>query len=470
MLFGLAVWVGCSSNALGPQGSVPMGHGSQDAKRGNSRVHPQVQPSGFITHVVVIVQENRSLNTLFAGFPGANTVLSGQESDGTVVQLTSVSLKNPQDIDHYHKDAKMAYNGGLMNGFNNERLPGGSKAMTFPYQYVDKTQTAPYWDIANSWVLADNFFPTEFGPSFTAHLNLIAGTTEINPTTHNAIVNFPSDLSQPWGCDAVAGTTTSLLETNGTVSINGGPFPCFTQFHTMADTMDAAGVSWRYYAPKPTEWAKGGIWSAFDAISNVRNGPDWANVISPPKQILTDIDSGTLAKVTWVIPDEKYSDHAGSGSDAGPSWVATVVNKIGGSKFWKSSAIIVLWDDWGGWYDGAPPNQLDFRGLGIRTPMLIISPYAIAGQGGGGYISHTQFEPGSILKFIENAFNLPSLASKYGSLGYTDDRATGIGIAFDFTQTPRPFGTPIPTTYGPSYFLTLTAAAAPPDDDGSDGE
>jgi phospholipase C len=305
-------------------------------------------------------------------------------------------------------------------------------------------------------------------------LNLIAGTTEINPNTHNAIVNFPSNTGQAWGCDATSGTVTSLLETDGTVSINGGPFPCFTQFHTMADTMDnnVPKVSWRYYAPSPTNWGNGGIWSAFDAISNVRNGPDWAaNVISPPKQILTDIDNGTLKNVTWVIPDFKNSDHAGSLSDSGPSWVASVVNKIGGSKFWKTSAIVVLWDDWGGWYDNVPPSQLDFRGLGIRTPMLIISPYAIAGQGAGGYISHYQFEPGSILKFIENAFNLPSLASRYGSsLGYTDDRATGIGVAFDFTQTPRPFGTPIPTTYGESYFLNQSPSAVPPDDDDQLGE
>jgi phospholipase C len=154
--------VACSSNAVGPQGSVPPG--SHPNGHGKLRVQPKILPSGYIAHVVVIVQENRSLNTIFEGFPGANTVSSGQESDGTVVPLTSVSFKNPQEIEHYHQDAKMAYSGGLMNGFNNERLPGGSPAGIFPYQYVSKTQTMPYWAIAGSWVLADNFLPNRIGP------------------------------------------------------------------------------------------------------------------------------------------------------------------------------------------------------------------------------------------------------------------------------------------------------------------
>ena len=82
------------------------------------------------------------------------------------------------------------------------------------------------------------------------------------------------------------------------------------------------------------------------------------------------------ADVSWITPDWKDSDHTGSGYNRGPSWVTSVVNAIGESPYWQSTAIFVLWDDWGGWYDDVPPPQLDFRGLGIRVPCMVISPYA----------------------------------------------------------------------------------------------
>ncbi len=103
-----------------------------------------------------------------------------------------------------------------------------------------------------------------------------------------------------------------------------------------------------------------------------------------------------------MSPSKPDSDHPDEG-DKGPSWVASVVNAIGESSYWNTTAIVVIWDDWGGWYDNAPPPQLDFRGLGIRVPCLIISPYAKQ-----GVVSHTQYEYASILKFIEQAFNLPA--------------------------------------------------------------
>ena len=114
-----------------------------------------------------------------------------------------------------------------------------------------------------------------------------------------------------------------------------------------------------------------------------------------------------LASVSWVTPSGQDSDHPQYLSDTGPSWVSSVVNAIGGSSYWNSSAIILLWDDWGGFYDNAPPPQLDYRGLGIRVPCIIISPYAKH-----GYVSHVQYEFGSILRFIEEVYGLPP-----GSIG-----------------------------------------------------
>jgi phospholipase C len=126
--------------------------------------------------------------------------------------------------------------------------------------------------------------------------------------------------------------------------------------------------------------------------------------------------------------------------------VASIVNAVGKSKYWKSSAVIVVWDDWGGFYDNAaPPLNDQFGGLGFRVPMLLVSPYAIAGSGSGGYISHTQYEFGSILAYVEANWNL-------GSLGTSDGRATSIGHIFNYKQAPRKF-TAIPSHHAQRYFL-----------------
>ena len=191
---------------------------------------------------------------------------------------------------------------------------------------------------------------------------------------------------------------------------------------------------------------------SFDAIKWVREGPDWTNnVISPQTKILTDLPK-QLAAVTWITPTGKDSDHPNSDSDTGPSWVANIVNAVGESPYWKSTAIVVLWDDWGGWYDHVTPPQLDYLGLSFRVPMLIISPYAKK-----GYVDHTQFEFGSVVKFTENVFSLPSL-------GYTDQRANGLTDAFDFSQKPRAFQK-IPCKYPPSHFINEGPSNQPVDDD-----
>ncbi|MGB8625967.1 MAG: alkaline phosphatase family protein, partial [Candidatus Cybelea sp.] len=172
-------------------------------------------------------------------------------------------------------------------------------------------------------------------------------------------------------------------------------------------------------------------------------------IIAPQTKILHDPGNGDLASVSFVTPSLTDSDHppinGEKGSDRGPSWVASVVNAIGESSYWNSSAIIVVWDDWGGWYDNSKPPQLDYRGLGFRVPCLIISPYAKI-----GYVDHTQYEFASILKFIEEVYGTGSIGP--ASQGYTDQRATSLDAAFDFNQAPRPFNA-IPSKYPASHFL-----------------
>ena len=333
----------------------------------------------------------------------------------------------------------MDWNNGQMDGFTKF---GTKHGLYQAYDYIDHPEIQPYLTMAQQYVLADEMFPTEFGGSFTGHLTLVAGTDDIK-LPGEAEVNFPSHA--PDDCDSAPGTKTSYLTPNRSVHYFKGPFPCFDQFNTSAQMLDNAGISWKIYASRVLD---AGFWEPFEAIKYVRYGSDWTtNVIAPQSKVLTDAASGNLAKVSWVTPSRIDSDHPSAHSDKGPSWVASVVNAVGESSYWNSSAIIVIWDDWGGFYDNAPPPQLDYRGLGIRVPCLIISPYAKQ-----NYVSHVQYEYGSILSFIEEVYGIPAGSIGPTAKGYTDGRATSLDDAFDFTQTPRPF-VPIGSKYPKSHFL-----------------
>jgi phospholipase C len=141
----------------------------------------------------------------------------------------------------------------------------------------------------------------------------------------------------------------------------------------------------------------------------LRFGGDWAKAIVPQTQVLKDIANKDLAQVSWVIPPGQDSDHAAVNDGTGPSWVASIVNAIGNSDYWSNTAIIITWDDWGGWYDHVPPPAIyDQYEYGFRVPLIVVSPYARQ-----RYVSHVTHDFGSVLKFIEEAFGLPSL-------GYAD--------------------------------------------------
>ena len=397
-----------------------------------------------IQHVVVLIQENRSFDDLFATFPNADGATQGQSIDHGTVPLAQEPLAS-HDLGHTHATWVTEYDNGKMDGFDQ------TSARLRPYQYVDPTQIRPYWTIAKQWVLADHMFQTASSDSFVAHQDLIAGSTSINKT--QSIVDIPT--STPWGCDAPAGTVTSLITTAGTVLVDQGPFPCL-KYPTLRDLLDAKGVSWRYYSGHYVagdgSWSTGYNWNAFDAIAAVRNGPEWqTNVSLSQTNLFKDITANRLAAVTWVVPDGKNSDHPGNRSDTGPSWVAQVVNAIGGSPYWSSTVIVVLWDDWGGFYDHVAPPQLDYTGLGFRVPALVISPYARSGK-----VVHTQYEFGSILKFIEDTWGL-------GRLNTTDVRANSLVDTLNFKQTPLKF-VPVAAKYSRAYFEHQTPSNFPPDD------
>ena len=382
---------------------------------------------------------------MFDGFPGADTVTSGRTSTGTQRQLQPISLAAMYDVAHEENNFIAAFDGGKMDGFDKEVTGGlggiGAGAASPPpypmYAYTPPSEIKPYLAMASSYVLADRFFPSEIDSSFTSHQYLIAaqaGNTVDNPT------------GPIWGCDAAPGTTIPTLNSDRTQGP--GVFPCF-DYMTLGDELDAAGKSWRYYAPPVAGLS---TWSAYDAIRHIRYGVDWTrNVISPETRVLDDLAAGTLANVTWVIPDLMNSDHPDTGSTTGPQWVSSIVNEIGASPFWSSTAIVVLWDDWGGFYDHVAPPQLDDDGLGIRTPLMVISPFAKR-----GYVSHVQYETGSIAKFIETQFGLHALSA-------SDARANDLGDCF----VPNPAATfqPFVTTRSIQQFRQERPSMRAPDTD-----
>ncbi len=400
-----------------------------------------------IQHVVIMVQENRSFDNIFAGFPGADTTMEGPCKPAKwckgshIVKLHSVKLESNGaayfgvDIDHSHHGFEVECDPNASNvcqndGFNLIRYGQagqGFPAKLYPYAYVDRKESAPYWKLAQQYTLADELFFTETASSFIAHQAILSGTVQYSKDA--VLTDQPNNT--PWGCDAPTGTTTPLLFSNGKYKYN-GPKPCFTQYGTLADLLDAKNVGWRFYVDSsgngPNSDFSGSVWNGYDAIKKIRYGPDWhKNISIPNTSLFGDISSGTLPSVSWVIPTLFDSDHPASGCNGGPWWVTKVVNALGTSRYWKNTAIILIWDDWGGWYDNAPPDQTNYHQLGFRVPMIVISPYAKPGN-----ISSTHYDYGSILKFVEETFGL-------GSLGTTDATAASMDDIFNFKQKPNAF-------------------------------
>jgi phospholipase C len=395
-----------------------------------------------IKHVVIIVQENRTIDNLFQGFPGADTRSQGKNSRGETIKLTPASLKLKYIINHSAAAMFDACDGSVklpgtkckMDGFDKEGSYGGPQNPE--YVYVPHSESKPYWDMANEWVLGDDFHTSQVDESFASHQYIIAGQAASS-------VDVPNQGE--WGC-AGNGQVETLTQAR---KYGATQKPCF-DYTTLGDELDAAGLTWRFYASKIAQ-PMGGFWSGYQAIKHIRYGKDWANVVTPQKTILTDVPGGKLASVTWVTPTCETSDHSACGGGLGPAWVTSVVNAIGESKYWDSTAIFVFWDDWGGLYDHVPPPMVDYDGLGFRTPLLVISPYAKH-----HFVSKVQYEHGSILKFAEDIFGLPRMAD-------SDTRATSVaGDCFDFNQKPRKF-VPIQAPQKASFFLTRAADERAPD-------
>jgi len=387
-----------------------------------------------IKHVVFMIQENRSFDYIFGGlddngnpFPGADTVsnpIAGEPTPhnhlGQAVQMQTGLLEECYMPNHDRPNAVTELNKNKMNGFDKEsvqKLPCASQPVPkdYVYRFVNYNEVVPYWQMGEQYAISDRMFQSTTSASFSAHLYYVAGQS-------SRAIDNPSNT--PWGCDAPIGTKVPVYneKTGGEIA---SLYPCF-EMPTLADEMDARKVSWRWYGMPNTDF--GYFWQAYDAIRQIRLGPDWTtNIVTPSAQIITDVGNGSLASMTWVTPSEATSDHPMSTSNKGPAWIASVVDAIGASQFWDSTAIFISWDDWGGWYDHVPPPKWNEVGYGLRIPLIIVSPYAKP-----GYVSHVVHSAGSLVRFTEEIFGLPSL-------GELDSKSDDMGDAFNFTQSPTVF-------------------------------
>ena len=428
-------------------------------------------------HIVVIFQENRTPDNLFQDLVliarGADIASSGLNSLGQTIPLTPIPLGIDYDLSHAHSAFTAMYDDGKMDGADKVAVNCAAAAGKCPlpnaqFHYVRPSDVAPYFQLAEQYTFGDRMFQTNQGPSFPAHQFIISGTSAPTATSSSFVAENPAGVPPNFnlGCIAPPAEFVTLINANG--AENMGMYPC-TDHPTLTDELNAKGITWRYYAP-----SAGGLWTGPNAIQHMCvpnnpppngtkcTGPDWVkNVVLEERKVLTDIKKGNLAQVSWVIPDGRNSDHAGvTENGGGPSWVATVVNAIGNSPYWADTAIIITWDDWGGWYDHVPPSKIVNDGVswgsgyvyGFRVPLIVVSPFAKP-----AHISHVNHDFGSILNLIEKNFILPSL-------GYADAYADDLVDCFDFNQKLLTFNT-INAPISAADFLNDTRPKTDPDND-----
>jgi phospholipase C len=412
----LGALAGCHSSNPGDSPDAAQGDAAPDAP-------PTPVPISIpIKHVVVVVKENHTFDNYFGSFPGADGTSQAQTSTGMIAPPHAPD-QTPRDLCHQHHCALTEYANGAMNGW--DQVPGTSQdGDNLAYAQYVEADIPNYWQYARHYALADRFFANELGPSFPGHTFVLAAQAAWatgNPDTQA--------LHPYWGCDQ--DTTTRVSVENPATHAVDQVYPCF-DIPSLPDVLPA-GVDWRFYGTD--FYFLGEVWSMFDAIKSIRMGPGWTNIVNA-STFDSDVDSGTLPAVTWLVDQDFNAEHPDIGTVCdGENWTVGHLNHLMNSPLWKDTVILFTMDDFGGWYDHvAPPRQYGMDpaqpyGLGFRLPLIIISPYAKPGS-----VFHEVSEQASIPRFIERVFGAPALSTIDPAA--QDGQANDLMDAFDFTQEP----------------------------------
>ena len=397
---------------------------------------PSAAPDGNpIEHVVFVIKENRTFDNYFGRYPGADGATEGMTSTGETVRLTEATDVLTPDLGHGFNDGVIAVNGGRMDGYdlilNGESLEG--------YSSFTREGIPNYWTYAENFVLGDAMFSSMYGPTFPEHLYTVAASgarVTGNKLSRGDFVPTENGLEGAYCSDPGETVerfrklsdeerrTVMAAEERADVELVESFWeivhPCF-EIEVLPDQLIEHDISWRYYA-NDNDWR-----NALHAIRHIRYSKYWGPNVVPPQRVNADIAAGRLPQVSWVIPPVGLNEHPGGPSVCkGENWTVRLVNSIMRSPHWDSTAIVILWDDFGGFYDHVPPPHYDIMGLGPRVPLLVISPWAKQ-----GYVDSTVYEFSSVLAFIETTFGLECMTHR-------DCQADPMLGAFDFESDVRP--------------------------------
>ena len=417
-----------------------------------------------IKHIVVIMQENRSFDTYFGTYPGA---------DGIPMQngVPSVCANDPQTkqcIKPYHDAADVNsggphasasatadIDGGKMDGFvatfrvaskgckgKNPDTPGCVEGKTPDVMgWHDAREIPNYWAYAQNFVLQDKLFEPNASWSLPSHLFMVSGwsaqCTNVNdPLSCKSAIDGPADKPGAGLPEANAGKLVYA-------------------WTDLTYLLHKHNVSWAYYlsegnepdcaddamlcAPKKQNATVPGIWNPLPAFDTVKQDGQTGNIQTVDK-FFTAAKNGTLPVVSWVVPENEVSEHPPAKVSVGQAYVTSLINAAMQGPDWNSTAIFLSWDDWGGFYDHVAPPKVDAIGYGLRVPGLVISPYAKK-----GFIDHQTLSFDAYLKFIEDVFLNgqridPKTDGRPDSRPDVRENAPQLGNLmsdFDFTQPAR---------------------------------
>lgn len=364
-------------------------------------------PNTPIEHFIVVMQQNHTFDNYFGTYPGANGIPEGvcmpvslsNEGSGSCVAPFEITDHPISDLSHSSTTFVDQYQDGQMNGFVaglNKLNQDGALSMG----YFDDTQMPFYWNLADEYVLFDNYFSSAHTGSVTNRMYWVSGRpgSEVNRIPDDG---FSDDIP------------------------------------TIFDRLQERGISWKFYirnydknlnyrTSKELDYLHPQIqWAPLLAFDRFIDDPELSSRIVDLDEYYTDLENGTLPAVSYVLL-LGATEHPISDLSLGERATRTMLHSLMQSDAWESSAFFITYDDWGGWYDHVQPPQVDERGYGFRVPALLVSPYART-----GHIDHTLLDHTSILKFIEENWSIPPLAER-------DARANNLTPAFDFSMAPRP--------------------------------
>jgi phospholipase C len=365
-------------------------------------------PRTPIHHFITLMQENHTFDNYFGTYPGADGIppgtcvpidpRKGRKPCFKPFHIGSNSIA-PRDLDHSTATARLQYNGGRMDGFISSlrrRNQDGRLAMG----YRNGDDLPFYWNLADDYVLYDRFFSPAFGGSYLNHV-------------------YWATASPGGGIDRV-------------------PEEGLGNLPTIFDRLQKAHVTWKFYVQNyepdlnyrtfkefPGNRASQVIWVPILNFARYIDDPAFMRHIVPLRRYFEDLDNGTLPEVSYIAPSGP-SEHPPSNLASGEAFVRGLINGLMDSTSWRSSAFLLAYDDWGGWYDHVKPPQVDNFGYGFRVPAILVSPFARQ-----GYVDSTTLDFTSILRFIEDNWSLRPLTRR-------DATAKSIAGGFDFRAAPRP--------------------------------